>query len=486
MKDLSQILPRYTNFKVVGDVQQQIVGFNFDSRIVRPGEIFVAKKGSSTDGHRFIPQVLEVGIRVILCEQIPDLNNSEVCIIQTEHLMEALSEMLNAFYENPSDKLQLVGITGTNGKTTVATLCYQLFESLGYKTGLISTVENRMPGKFIPATHTTPDMISLYALLSEMVSKSCAYVFMEVSSHAIDQNRILGLNYRIGVFTNITQDHLDYHGTFLNYIHAKKKFFDGLTKKSTSLVNADDPNASVMLQNTKSERKTFGVRNMADYKLRILQNGFDGLHLKYMQKEWFSGLAGTFNASNLAAVLAIALELGEDLDKVLTAMSALHPVSGRFEWIKNPSSGKIGIIDYAHTPDAVEKILTNIRDLKKTQQRIITVLGCGGNRDKSKRPMMAAIAVKLSDLLILTSDNPRDEDPMDIIHEMQNGIHVTDHAKFIIQLDREQAIKTACVMAGDHDIVLVAGKGHETYQEIKGIKYDFDDLKILKTYLLKI
>jgi len=486
LKDLSQILPRKTGFDLIGDPGCRLSGFTMDSRNVRAGDLFVAVKGSVLDGHAYISGAISKGAVAILCEVMSDDQIPGICYIRSDSVMDCLSEMLGIYYDDPCSKITLVGITGTNGKTTVATLCYELFNALGHKSGLISTVENKFADRIIPSTHTTPDMISLYGLLNEMVVAGCTHVFMEVSSHAVDQGRIKGLNYKLAVFTNITQDHLDYHHTFKNYIDAKKKFFDNLSRDSISLVNADDSHASIMVQNSKSIRKTFGVRNMADYKLKILDSDLSGMHLKSGMKEWHSNLAGTFNASNLAAVLGVALELGENEDEVIRLMSGLHSVSGRFDWIRDPDTGKVGVVDYAHTPDAVEKLIRNIQHIRRSGQRIITVIGCGGNRDKSKRPLMGRIAVDLSDQVILTSDNPRDEEPLDIIKDMESGISAGDQVKYLVQPDREQAIKTACLIAKDHDIIVLAGKGHEKYQEVKGVKTPFDDMQKLKTYLFKI
>ncbi|MBK9270172.1 MAG: UDP-N-acetylmuramoyl-L-alanyl-D-glutamate--2,6-diaminopimelate ligase [Saprospiraceae bacterium] len=480
------MLPDDLNLTIIGDSNKKVSGFNLDSRNVVPGEIFVARKGTVADGHKYIPEVIQKGIRIVLCENLPQEIHPEVCFLQTNHSLPILVTLLKNYYEDPSSQLILVGVTGTNGKTTVTTLLYELFTVLGYKTGLLSTVENKYGNVVMASTHTTPDIVQLYRLLADMVQNGCTHVFMEVSSHAIDQRRIEGLKFRMAVFTNITQDHLDYHHSFKNYIETKKKFFDQLPKGSTSIVNADDKHSPMMVQNTSSKVKYFGVRNIADYKLKVLNNAIEGLHLKYQQTEWHSCLAGTFNASNLAAVLAVALELGESQSEVLMHMSNLKNVSGRFELIREGNKKRIGIVDYAHTPDAVEKLLSNVRDIRQKNQRIITVLGCGGNRDKSKRPLMASVAAKLSDQLILTSDNPRDEDPHQIVEEMESGILLEDQQKYTIVLDREQAIKTACAIGQNEDIIVIAGKGHEKYQEIKGVKIPFDDYQILKTFLLKL
>ncbi|MBK9961840.1 MAG: UDP-N-acetylmuramoyl-L-alanyl-D-glutamate--2,6-diaminopimelate ligase [Saprospiraceae bacterium] len=486
MKSLSQILPQSGEYQIFGTSDHTVGGFSSDSREVGSGVMFVARKGLVVDGHAFIPEVIDKGVKVILCEELPIEIKTDVCYVRCANLLDTLTHLLNKFYDYPSDQLKLIGITGTNGKTTTATLCYELFKSLGYKTGLISTVINRIHLDEEWATHTTPDIIKLYSLLDRMVKEGCSYVFMEVSSHALDQNRIAGLNFSGAVFTNLTHDHLDYHKTFDSYIKAKKKFFDGLSKASFALINSDDIHGQIMVQNCKAKIYTYALRGIADFKIKVLENNLHGLHLKYKHIEWFSRLVGVFNGYNLAAVLGVAILLGEDENQVLQKMSDLKSVDGRFDWMRNESDGRVGIVDYAHTPDAVEKILSNIQELRKTNQKIITVIGCGGNRDRDKRPEMARIATELSDQLILTSDNPRDEDPADIIRQMETGISDDNFHKYLIVIDREQAIKTACSLSQKGDIILLAGKGHEKYQEIKGVKTFFDDKEKLRKYLLNI
>jgi len=486
LKSLTELLTGRTDITVYGNQEILILDIQQDSRLVKSGSLFVAQKGLLADGHSFIDQAIEKGAVAILCESEPSKKVDGICFVVTSSINGVLPDILNHYFDSPSQKCKLIGITGTNGKTTTATLCYHLFESLGYKSGLISTVTNRIHDKEIPSTHTTPDIISLYKLLNAMIEEQCSHVFMEVSSHAIDQGRIGGLYFTGGVFTNITHDHLDYHKTFSNYINTKKLFFDQLDKTAFALTNIDDIHGEVMLQNTKASKYTYAIRTLADYKFKIIENSFIGLHLKYNNHEWYSRLIGEFNAYNLLAVLSIALLLGEDEADILEKLSMQKSVAGRFEWIRNEQNGKVGIVDYAHTPDAVEKVLDNISVLRKGEQQIITVIGCGGNRDVTKRPEMARIAVEKSDKVILTSDNPRDEDPLLIIADMEAGIDESKKSKYLIIEDRDQAIKTACMISKQNDIILLAGKGHESYQEIKGKKYPFDDKEKLKTYLFKI
>ncbi|MDQ3141331.1 MAG: UDP-N-acetylmuramoyl-L-alanyl-D-glutamate--2,6-diaminopimelate ligase [Bacteroidota bacterium] len=483
MKKLRNILPTSITYQVKGSIEMEISGFKSDSRKVKAGEVFVALKGYTVDGHKFIPEVLQKGIRVVLCETFPDDEYSDVCFIRTEKIQPVLADMLNAFYDYPSENISLVGITGTNGKTTVASQLYQLYENLGYKVGLISTIENRIHHKVISSTHTTPDIISLYELLNEMILTNCSHAFMEVSSHSVIQERIMGLRFSGAVFTNLTHDHLDFHGTFKNYIEAKKKFFDNLPKMAFALINVDDVHGLVMIQNTKARTYTYSINQLADFRMKVISNNFEGLHLKYKDQDWHSRLIGEFNAYNLTAVLATASIMGEDEYELMKGLSDLHSVEGRFDWFYDEKSKKIGVIDYAHTPDALKKILENLRKIRHKNQRIITVVGCGGNRDKSKRSEMAKIAVLASDHLILTSDNPRDEDPEEILKDMEMGISNEMNSSYIKIADREQAIKVACTLAKENDIILVAGKGHEKYQEIRGKKLPFDDKKILKKNL---
>lgn len=484
MKKLADIIRDLSQVQIYGDAQIMISGFCLDSRKVQKGNLFVAVRGSVQDGNIYIPSAIQSGAAAILCEQIPDSPLSGVTYIRSDDLNGVLASMLNEWYGNPSSSVKLIGITGTNGKTTTASLLYELFTHWGFKCGLISTVQYRVHQKVYDSSHTTPDIIRLYALLDEMVREGCTYVFMEVSSHAVDQNRIRGLQYAGAVFTNITPDHMDYHGTFSKYIAAKKKFFDGLQGGAFALYNTDDPNGHIMVQNTKATKFSYGLKNMAVYKGKILDNNLFGLHLSINKAEVHTRLIGEFNAYNLVCVYAVAELLGQPKEEILIGLSSLPPVEGRFEWFRSPEKNVIAIVDYAHTPDALEKILTAIRKIQQKDQSLITVMGCGGNRDRSKRPVMGEIAVRMSDKVIFTSDNPRDEDPEEIIKEIAAGVHEVHPSKHICITDRAQAIKTACMLANFSDIILVAGKGHEKYQEIKGVKYPFDDLEILKTILL--
>lgn len=483
MKKLEDLIVNCKNLKIKGSTAISVSGFNLDSRKCSDSQCFVARKGLTQDGHQFIDAAIANGAKVILCEIIPERILENVTYIETQEMMISLSQMLNVFYNYPSHHMKLIGITGTNGKTTTTSLLFELFRSLGYKCGLISTVKYVIDQEVHESTHTTPDIINLYSLISKMRDQGCSYIFMEVSSHAIDQERIAGLKYDLAVFTNITQDHLDYHLTFDKYIKAKKKFFDDLNPAAHALINVDDSHAKVMVQNTTAKVSTYGIRNMADYKGKILENSFYGLQLKINQYELNSTLIGDFNASNLVCVYAVAHLLEVKDEEILIHLSTLRSVDGRFEWFRNNENNKIGIVDYAHTPDALDKILQTIQKIKKPTQSIITVIGCGGNRDKLKRPIMARNAVELSDKVIFTADNPRDEDPQVIINEMEAGVESLQKQKYLSIVDREQAIKTACLVSNSSDIVLVAGKGHEKYQEIKGIKIPFDDVEKLKLYL---
>ncbi len=459
-----------------------VAGLAFDSRKVQAGFVFIAVAGTVSDGHEFISGAIDAGARAIVCERLPEAVNEQVTYVTVKNSAQALGIMAANFFDNPSSKLKLIGVTGTNGKTTTVTLLYQLFSALGYNAGLISTVENRIIDDLVPATHTTPDPIQLNALLQRMVHAGCPFAFMEVSSHAVHQERIAGLKYTGAIFTNITHDHLDYHLTFENYIRAKKKFFDELSGDSFALVNADDKRGMVMLQNTKASKHTFGLKKMVDYKARIISNSLDGLELEIGGKSVWFKMIGDFNAYNLVGAYGAAMLLGEDSDEVLVQLSALTGAPGRFERVL-PGSKITAIVDYAHTPDALKNVLETIGTFRTGNEQVITVVGCGGNRDKTKRPLMASIACKMSDKVVLTSDNPRDEDPMQIIREMQSGVLPTEARKTLVLADREEAIKTACMMAKENDIVLVAGKGHETYQEIKGIKHPFDDREVVRRIL---
>jgi UDP-N-acetylmuramoyl-L-alanyl-D-glutamate--2,6-diaminopimelate ligase len=459
-----------------------VKGICFDSRQVKPGFLFVALKGTQSDGHQYISKALSLGAVAIVCEVLPESVPDNVTFVTVKNSSQALGVIASNFYQNPSEKIKLTGVTGTNGKTTVATLLFKLFTSLGYKCGLISTVENLIVDQVIPSTHTTPDPIQLNELLKKMIENGCTHVFMEVSSHAIDQERIAGLKFVGAIFTNITHDHLDYHLTFENYIKAKKKYFDELGNDAFALVNADDRRGMVMLQNTKATKYSYGLKKVVDFKGKILTNSIEGLELDLAGKTVWFKLIGDFNAYNLLAAYGAAVLLGEDSDQVLVKLSSLKGAVGRFELVL-PGSKKIAIVDYAHTPDALKNVLETIAQFRTGTEQVITVVGCGGNRDRAKRPLMASIACKLSDKVLLTSDNPRDEDPVAIIKEMQTGVTPTEVRKTLVIADREEAIKTACMMANEKDIILVAGKGHETYQEIKGVKYPFDDREVVERML---
>ncbi len=478
MKYLSDILEGLAFTELQGSADTEISAVVFDSRKVVPGSLFVAIKGTVVDGHDYIDKAIKDGAVAVICEDLPARTATEVDFFMVANSAIALGIVTANFYDNPSSKLKLVGVTGTNGKTTIATLLYQLFRDLGYKCGLLSTVENQINGQVIPSTHTTPDPVELNKLLDEMVAKGCDYCFMEVSSHAVAQHRIAGLTFAGGIFSNLTHDHLDYHKTFAEYLKAKKAFFDGLPNDAFALTNADDKNGSVMLQNTSAYKKTYGLKNMADYKARILENQFGGLLLQIDNEDVWFKMVGTFNAYNLLAVYAAAMLLEQDRAKVLTTLSKLTGAEGRFEYIVGANK-VIGIVDYAHTPDAVQNVLSTIHDIRKGNEKVITVIGCGGDRDKTKRPIMAKVACESSDNVILTSDNPRSEDPARIIKDMEIGVDAAFKRYTLSIVDRREAIKTACHLAKPGDIILIAGKGHEKYQEINGVKNHFDDMEEL-------
>jgi UDP-N-acetylmuramoyl-L-alanyl-D-glutamate--2,6-diaminopimelate ligase len=482
MPELKDILYKVSLTSSYGNMNIEVNGLHFDSRKVQPGSLFVAVKGTLSDGHTFITKATDMGAVAIVCEKLPESINEKVVYVTVKDSAQALGIIASNFFGTPSEKMKLTGVTGTNGKTTTATLLYQLFSKLGYVVGLISTVENRIAEKIIPSTHTTPDPVQLNELLKRMVEAGCSHVFMEVSSHAVDQGRIAGLKFAGAIFTNITHDHLDYHKTFENYIKAKKKYFDDLNAEAFALVNADDKRGMVMLQNTKATKYTFGLKKMVDFKGKIITNSIEGLELEIGGKNVWFKMIGDFNAYNLLGVFGAAVLLGEEADEVLTQLSSLKGAPGRFELV-HPGSRIVAIVDYAHTPDALQNVLETIAQFRTGNEQVITVVGCGGNRDKTKRPLMASIACRLSDKVILTSDNPRDEEPMEIIREMQTGVTPTEARKTLVIADREEAIKTACMMAKEKDIVLVAGKGHEDYQEIKGVKYPFDDRKVVDRML---
>lgn len=482
MTALKEILYKARIEAVHGSTDVPVGQVTFDSRKVAKGAAFVAVRGTQVDGHRFVDAAVASGAVAVVCEEFPEQLESKVTYVKVADTAEALAYMASNFHGNPSSKLKLVGITGTNGKTTVVTLLFRLARALGLKAGLISTVENRINDKVLPSTHTTPDPVQLNALLAQMVEARCTHCFMEVSSHAVHQQRIVGLEFAMGVFTNITHDHLDYHGTFDAYIKAKKAFFDLLPKEAYALVNADDKHAAVMLQNCAAKKRTFALRGMADHRARIMEDHFDGLHLNIDGNEVHTQLIGSFNGSNLLAAYAVAVTLGGSPLEVLTAISKLLPVRGRFEKVKSPS-GIHCIVDYAHTPDALKNVLATINNIRTGNEKLLTVIGCGGDRDKAKRPIMAKLACDLSDQVLFTSDNPRGEDPQAIVNDMLAGLDPVDKKKVLTILDRAEAIRTSCALAKDGDIILVAGKGHETYQEVKGLRTPFNDVEVLQNML---
>ena len=478
MKQLKDILYKCSLLRVIGNNDIAIDKISFDSRDITGNSAFVAIKGTITDGHKYIDQVVNQGVAAVICEVLPDSLNSDVCYVLVNDSSETLGYMACNYYDNPSEKINLIGITGTNGKTTTATLLFELFRSLGYKTGLISTVKNCIDSKEYTSTHTTPHPLQLNALLAEMVDHGCEYCFMEVSSHSIVQNRITGLQFKGGIFSNLTHDHLDFHKTFGAYLEAKKRFFDKLPSDAFALVNIDDKNGQVMVQNTKAKIYTMAIRTLADFHCKILENQFDGLLLKINGNEVWSKLVGNFNAYNILAIYSCAILLGIEEQEALIAISRLQPVRGRFEYFKSPV-GIVGIVDYAHTPDALKNVIDTINAIRSGAGRLLTVVGAGGDRDRTKRPIMASIASENSDMVILTSDNPRSEDPEEILKEMEAGISIEKKKTCLIIADRRQAIKTAYNLAKANDIILVAGKGHETYQEIKGVRSHFDDREVL-------
>ena len=480
---LNNILKDVRPLHIIGNVEIEVTGVNIDSRRVKEGNLFIAIKGTQMDGHQFIGKAIELGARSVLCEEIPQNPVDGVTYIQVTSTEDAVGKVATQFYGDPSKKLKLVGVTGTNGKTTIATLLYNMFRKFGYKCGLISTVCNYIEDEEIPADHTTPDPVELNFLLHRMVEAGCKYVFMECSSHAIAQKRIGGLTFTGGIFTNLTRDHLDYHKTFENYRDAKKAFFDGLPKTAFAITNADDKNGMVMVQNTKATIKTYSTRVMADFRAKILECHFEGMYLEIDGNEIGVQFIGKFNVSNLLAVYSTARMLGKKTEDILLVMSTLQSVNGRLEPIRSPE-GYTAVIDYAHTPDALENVLNAIHEVLNGKGQVITVCGAGGNRDKGKRPLMAQEAVKQSDKVIITSDNPRFEDPQDIINDMLAGLNAQQMKKVISIVDRKEAIRTACMMAQKGDVILIAGKGHEDYQEIKGVKHHFDDKEIVNQFIM--
>lgn len=476
---LEEILKSVNVCRWAGDLNIEVTDIQMDSRLVKLGCLFVAVKGTQTDGHAYIGKAIAGGAAAIVCETLPEQTDDKVTYVQVSDSEDAVGKLATTFYGNPTEKLDLVGVTGTNGKTTIATLLYEMFRRFGYKVGLISTVCNYIDGEAIPTDHTTPDPITLNRLLGKMADEGCKYAFMEVSSHSVAQKRIGGLKFAGGIFTNLTRDHLDYHKTFENYLKAKKAFFDGLPKSAFALTNADDKNGLVMVQNTKAKVATYSLRTLCDFKGKVLEDGFEGMLLDINNREVNVQFIGRFNASNLLAVYGAACLLGKQPEEVLIALSILRPVSGRFDAIRSPK-GYTAIVDYAHTPDALENVLNAIHEVLKGRGQVITVVGAGGNRDKGKRPLMAQESVKQSDKVVITSDNPRFEEPQDIINDMLAGLTKEDMRKVISIADRREAIRTACMLAQPGDVVLIAGKGHENYQEVKGVKHHFDDKEVVK------
>lgn len=476
---LKDIIQSIAVCETAGSMEKEITGIHMDSRCIEEGFLFVAVKGTQTDGHDYIDKAVEKGATAVVCETFPSHLIPEVTYIKTGNTEEGVGKLATAFYGNPTSKLDLIGVTGTNGKTTIATLLYNMFRSFGYKAGLISTVCNYIDGEAIPTEHTTPDPITLNSLLGRMADEGCKYVFMEVSSHSVTQKRIGGLTFAGGIFTNLTRDHLDYHKTFDNYLKAKKTFFDNLPKNAFALTNADDRNGIVMVQNTKANVSTYSLRTLCDFKGKVLEDGFEGMLMDINNREVNVQFIGRFNALNLLAVYGAACLLGKQPEEVLIALSTLRPVSGRFDALRSPK-GYTAIVDYAHTPDALTNVLNAIHEVLNGRGSVITVVGAGGNRDKGKRPLMAQEAVKQSNKVVITSDNPRFEEPQDIINDMLTGLSKEEMKKVVSIADRKEAIRTACMLAQSGDIILVAGKGHENYQEIKGVKHHFDDKEVLK------
>lgn len=471
---LNKLIEGLGVISIKGDDQCEITGIDIDSRQVSDGHLFIAVKGTQVDGHTYIHKAIESGARAILCEDMPSDINPQVTYIQVGNTEQNVGQVATTFYGNPTQKLHLVGVTGTNGKTTIATTLFNLFRQMGHHAGLLSTVVNRIDDEIIPTEHTTPDPITLNKLLAQMADAGCEYVFMEVSSHSIVQNRIGGLTFAGGLFTNITRDHLDYHKTFENYLKAKKQFFDQLTSDAFVVTNADDKNGMVMTQNTKATVKTYSMQRPADFKAKLIECHFEGMYLNINGEEVGVQFIGKFNVSNLLAVYGCAVMLGKQPHDVLVALSMMKPVSGRFESLRSPS-GYTAIVDYAHTPDALENVLNAIHGVLEGRGQVITVCGAGGNRDKGKRPLMAQEAVRQSDRVIITSDNPRFEEPQDIINDMMAGLDTEQRRKVLTIVDRREAIRAACMMAQKGDVILIAGKGHEDYQDVKGVKHHFDD-----------
>lgn len=480
LKDLLRLAGKY---EIVGNEETNVNGIEIDSRNIKDGNAFIAIRGTQADGHNYIGKAIELGAKTIICEKLPETTVEGVTYVTISDTEDAVGKIATTFYGNPTEKLDLVGVTGTNGKTTIATLLYNMFRAFGYKVGLISTVCNYIDGEAIPTEHTTPDPITLNKLLGRMADEGCKYAFMEVSSHSVAQKRIGGLKFAGGIFTNLTRDHLDYHKTVENYLKAKKAFFDGLPKTAFALTNADDKNGMVMVQNTKAKVATYSLRTMADFKGKVLEDGFEGMLMDINNTEVNVQFIGRFNAYNLLAVYGAAYMLGKKAEDILLQLSVLKPVSGRFDSMRSPQ-GYTAIVDYAHTPDALVNVLNAIHDVLKGRGKVITVVGAGGNRDKGKRPLMAQESVTQSDKVIITSDNPRFEEPQDIINDMLAGLNKEEMKKVLAITDRKEAIRTACMLANQDDVILIAGKGHENYQDIKGVKYHFDDKEVVREIFL--
>ena len=476
---IEQILSKKAIVEIIGTSSTTINDITFDSRQVKKGSCFIAMRGTQADGHQYIGKAVELGASVIVCEELPEKTEKGVTYIKVKDSSEQLGYMASAFYGNPSEKLKLVGITGTNGKTTTVTLLYRLFNKLGFKSGLLSTVVNFIGDEEIKSTHTTPDAIQLNQLLARMVEAGCTHCFMEVSSHSVVQHRITGLKFAGAIFSNITHDHLDYHKTFDEYLKAKKRFFDLLPSEAFALINIDDKNGRVMVQNTNAKVSTYSLRSMANFKCKVIENHFDGMLLNLDSVEVWTRLVGGFNAYNLLAIYSAARLLGVEKDIILTELSNMTPVSGRFEHMKSPKGINV-VVDYAHTPDALQNVIDTINEIRTEEYKLITVVGAGGNRDKTKRPIMAKVAVEGSNMVILTSDNPRFEEPEDILNDMKVGVEPSMVGKVLTIVDRREAIRTAYMLANQGDIILVAGKGHENYQEIKGVKHHFDDKEVIQ------
>jgi len=479
-KSLQDILYKTGLLQLVGETDKDINFITMDSRQAREGALFIAVNGSRVDGHNFIGQAVKSGVAAVICEHFPETLKNDVTYARVSDSSLALGHAASNFYGNPSSKLNLVGITGTNGKTTTVSLLFRLFMAMGFKTGMLSTIETRINDLVLPSSHTTPDAISINKYLFEMLEAGCDYVFMEVSSHAIHQDRIAGLRFKVAVFSNITHDHLDYHKTFKEYLNAKKKFFDDLSPDAFALVNIDDKNGRVMLQNTPAKKHTYAMKMMADFKAKVLENRFDGMLLEINGIQFYTLLSGDFNAYNLLSVFATAALLGFNSNEVLEKLSMLPGAEGRFEIIRSAKKQLSAIVDYAHTPDALLNVIKTINKLRTGNEKLITVVGAGGDRDKAKRPEMARIASRLSDMVVLTSDNPRTEDPQGILNDMKTGVDPAKKSKTLIITDRYEAIKTALNLANKGDIILVAGKGHEKYQDINGVKHPFDDKEIIE------